>query len=144
MEKCLRCKEKESINVMMPFGEITENGRVIYPNETEEQSLQVPVPLCFKCMAFAREGWINLIKKPNSKEFFLIEINDNKSGMGLKFFEERYKLGELEKDIKESLRECNKNKKQIKNQRMKNTPLRIAIIVYEIMEVYNKKTKENE
>lgn len=70
---------------------------------------------------------------------------NTKSEFGIKFFEERYKLGELTKDIEESLH--GETRSQIKKQKMKNTPLRIAVIVEEainLQEKFNKELKSKE
>ncbi len=143
INKCVRCGETFAMNCMLPLAEITETGKVIFPNETKEQSVQVPVMLCLKCMAFVKEGWINVYKIPNQDKLQLVEICDKKdSPFGLKFFEERYKIGELTKDIEESLKKEEKTRKEVKKQKLKNSPLRIAIIVEEQMKAFDKSKKE--
>ena len=142
MKPCARCNEKEAINVMLPLAELDESGRVLYPNETKDQSIQVPVSLCFKCLSFAHEGWINVCKNPSKEGLILLEIGDKESEFGLTFFENRYRQGELTKDIEESLLRENKTRRDIKKQKMKNAPLRIAIIVEEVFNEFLKGQQE--
>ncbi len=139
---CCRCKEESLMQVMLPVAEVTETGKVVFSKETEQQSVQIPVPLCFKCMQFASEGWINLMKVPNKEKYQLIECCDRNSDFSLRKIEEKYKNGELKKDIEETLEKLGKTREEIKKQKMKDTPLRISIIVDEVMNNYEKFKKE--
>jgi len=140
-KECCRCKEESLMQVMLPISEVTETGKVIFPNETKEMSVQIPVPLCFKCMQFAQEGFINVIKVPNSDKFKLTQICDDNGNWSLEFFEDRYNKGELKKDIEESLQKEKLTRKQVKKQKLRSA-LKIGIIVDEVMDNFEKFKKE--
>lgn len=131
-EKCPRCQEEGLIvDVMLPLSEITETGQIIYPNETKDMSIQVPVKLCLRCMFLASEGFIGVCKIPNKNELKLFQISDGIGQFSLEFFEKEYKEGRLTNLIDEQLKELKLTRNQVKKQKKKKTPLRIAIIVEE-------------
>lgn len=130
---CQRCSINESFIVMLPLAKLTESGQVVYPNETDEMSITVSVNLCFKCMVLANEGWI--FPCNDNGETVLNEIAGEIDGVhyNIRFFEERYRSGELTKDINESCKKLNTTRTKVKGQKLKNAPLRIAVFVEEIM-----------
>ena len=136
-KQCIRCNEEALMQVMLPIAELSETGRVIFPNETENMSVQIPVSLCFKCMQFAEQGFINVVKIPNSDKLELIQLCDKDGSYSLEFFEERYNQGEIKKDIEESLQKVKLTREQVKKQKLRS-PLKICILVDEIMDSYTK------
>ena len=71
-DKCLYpgCKNKMFSNIMMPVGKVTERGQIIFPNESESQSIQSACPLCEYHMIFAEKGILNLAEINNLIQLF--------------------------------------------------------------------------
>ena len=137
INKCSRCDEESLVQVMLPIAELTENGKIIYPNETKDSSVQIPISLCFKCMQFAHEGFIDVIKIPNSDKFKLVQICDENGDWNLEWFEDRYNIGELKKDIEDTLAKEGLTRKKVKKQKLRSA-LKIGIIVDEVMDNFEK------
>lgn len=140
--KCCRCKEESIMKVMLPLAIISEIGRIVYPYETKDSSVQLPVDLCFKCMQFAEKEFINLVKLPNG-EYNLTQICDEEGSWSVDFFEDRYYKGELKKDIEESLQKEKITRKEVKKQK-RRSPLKVAIIIDEILDSFEKFKKDAE
>lgn len=64
------CKNKELMNIMLPIGQMTESGKISFPNESKSQSVQSACPLCDYHLIFAEKGIINLVETKGLVQLF--------------------------------------------------------------------------
>jgi len=65
------CKTKQFMTVMLPIGKITETGKIVYPQDTKEQSIQTGVPLCWYHFCLAEKGIIQVVEENNQMKLIV-------------------------------------------------------------------------